>query len=263
MWSIPSALALLCGGPFEGWSPPPDGVLPSNGELVVITETERLPTTGRFQTVDGSPATDAEVVPLTRDTYALVPHTPLQPGLSYTLAVAYDLGPHEPLQTGVSSPQEFTLEDTVDHTPPEAPNVSAERITGRSEWSREPVDFLQLHIDRASARVELEVTEENGPSHVISTIGSMAFGTHDCTVRPIAYSLDASLTLRARNVDWAGNRSDWVDVEITDLPPVRPGCTTSPSSPGLGIATLQSFFRRRGHDVRGGSGRAAGTLFVG
>ncbi|MCA9573211.1 MAG: hypothetical protein KC656_35490, partial [Myxococcales bacterium] len=189
---VPVAWALSCPAPFEGWEPPPDGVLPANGEVVWIAESGRFPESGAFFVqADGVTmlGTEADVEPRTSDTYALVPHEPLLPGVVYAPG--------------------FTPGDLPDLDLPESPIVRAQRFESSGGWSGQPQDRVHFDIEGVEARVELEITEGSGPTHRIAAFGETSFGQSDCNTRPDAYLVGAALTVRARNVDWAGNTSEW------------------------------------------------------
>ncbi|MEZ4316985.1 MAG: hypothetical protein R3F61_05765 [Myxococcota bacterium] len=238
MWTVASALALSCPAPVEDWRPPPDGVLPANGEVVFVSEHTPEPGHGRFLVEDQGvtlPGVEAEIVPLSVDTYALVPLEPLEPGVQYTLG--------------------FTLGDAADTEPPPPVTVTASRHRGISRWSGQPFDVLSLQAEGVAARWEVEV-EEDGAVHRLASLESFSFGTSDCNSRSTTYTLGASLVVRARNVDWAGNVSDWTAVTVVEDPiePVRTGgCATSPETVSSAASWMMPFARRPGRPAGCGS----------
>ena len=115
------------------------------------------------------------------------------------------------------------------------------------------VDYIATELDGVEARVELEITEADGTPHVIHRAESFSYGTVSCLAGGYAMGT-ATLTIRARNIDWAGNTSDWVDVPVSgDIPdePIRvTGCSTTPAPAPLvawGLAALV-VARRRVHE---------------
>ena len=241
--AIPTASALSCPPPYQGWNPPPGGVLPPNGEVVFIDERGvdpdldaiiALSITVDDLTFGGGP--DARLEARSPDTWALIPLEPLEPGVVY-------------------SPGGFTLGEVPDLEPPAEPVATVTRTIddGSNTFDGRPVDFVSIELEGVEARVELEITEADGTLHLLHRAGSFSFGTAGCS--HVGYTPGTEqLTVRARNLDWVGQTSDWVDVPVSgDVPEAAggrcgAGCSTSPTPLALWTGCLAglALVRRRG-----------------
>lgn len=195
------------------WEAPPDGVLPANGEVVLVAPTGATNPrhVGFAPVVDepGSHPIPATVEHRSDDSFAVVPDEPLEPGVAYQLDIPFSTWPL--LDT-------FQLGSVVDSTPPERLVLTVERSRGVTDWWDPGVyDLLSFQADDSEARIEVELTEGNGTVHRFSSANpSFSYGTMACMQRTTAYAIDAELSVRVRSIDWAGNTSAWQDVEITE-----------------------------------------------
>ncbi|MCB9679799.1 MAG: hypothetical protein H6737_32130 [Alphaproteobacteria bacterium] len=159
-----------------------------------------------------------------------------EPFAAYTIAPAYSNGQYP-----------FSVTDEVDLEAPQVPpdpTITARRdVNGPvGAWTTVEAELPLAPGDTISVEWQLDTSPGfESPIHGVTDDRQVGFGEGCGPIPAAAYSPEATFYVRAREVDLAGNASDWS--EVAEVPPrieaeAAGGCSTLPGSGAAWLGLL-------------------------